>query len=214
VPDQLTLKKDKGGSYDPHPEGQFVVQCVDMIDLGERVDSYQGRTKIVHKVALVFVSDELNDETGQPFLLSREFSVSLFAKSNLRQFLEGWRGKKYEDGQLEEDGLPLHKLVGQVGLATIAHNVSQQGRTYANLQSLVPLPKKLPAPDFPAYERPGYYTERKAQYAAEVEAHRAANAPPKSKIAPAGPGLERHVPVFEDIPDALLDDDSSDDLPF
>lgn len=211
--DQLTLKKSKGGSYDPHPEGQFVVKCVDMIDLGPRVETYQGRTKIVHKVSLVFVSDEVNEETGQPFLLSREFTVSLFAKSNLRQFLESWRGKKYEDGQLEDEGLPLHKLVGQVGLATIAHNVSQQGRTYANLQSLVPLPKKLPAPAFPAYERPGYYAERRAQYAAEVVAHRAAEAPAKPKIGAAGPGLERDVPTFEDIPDAVLDDDGSD-LPF
>lgn len=208
--DQLTLKKSKGGSYDPHPEGQFVVKCVDMIDLGERVETYQGRTKIVHKVSLVFVSDEVNEETGQPFLLSREFTVSLFAKSNLRQFLESWRGKKYEDGQLEDEGLPLHKLVGQVGLATIAHNVSQQGRTYANLQSLVPLPKKLPTPEFPAYERPGYYAERKAQYAAEVVAHRAAEAPAKPKIGAAGPGLERDVPTFEDIPDAMLYDESDD----
>jgi len=41
----------------PHPEGQFAATCVDIVDLGERVETYPGSPpRIVRKVVLVFAT--------------------------------------------------------------------------------------------------------------------------------------------------------------
>lgn len=209
----MTIKKTKDTQYAPHPEGQTVVVCVDVIDMGEKLDTWQGKVKVGPKVVLVFMSAEVNEGTGEHYLLQREFSVSVFAKASLRIFLESWRGKKYQDEMLETEGLPLHKLVGVAGLANVEHRESGAGRTYANIQSLVPVPKGLAIPTLPEYTRPEFFAERKAEYAAAVTAHRAANAPaPTAKGG--GPGKEKDVPDFDDFPAALEDDDDESALPF
>lgn len=201
--DKITIKKSQDSQFTPHPEGQTVIVCVDVVDMGERLDTWQGKVKVGHKVVLVFQSAETNPDTGEHYLLQREFAVSVFAKANLRMFLESWRGKKYDDTVLENEGLPLHKLVGVAGLANIEHRTSEGGRTYANIQSLVPVPKGLSVPTLPAYERPPFFAERKAKYAAEVTAHRAANAG-MQRAQGGGPGVEDDIPLPED----------DDDLPF
>ncbi len=58
--DQITLTRSASTSqYAPHPEGQYAARCVDVIDLGERVEEFPGSpTKVVRKLALVFASGE------------------------------------------------------------------------------------------------------------------------------------------------------------
>jgi hypothetical protein len=208
VADKIVVKNEGNTDYQPHPEGQVVVLCVDVIDLGEKLDMYGGKAKIAHKAALVFQSAEVNPDTGKHYELQREFTVSSFAKANLRMFLESWRGKKYTDEQLE-DGIPLHKLERQPGLANIEHRESGAGRIYANIQSLVPVPKGLAVPELTGYERAPYWAERKAKYLADVTAYRAVNQPPPPKdpkLAADAGAPPPEEPGWDD------DDDSS--LPF
>ena len=198
-PDVVTAKQT-GVEFTPHPEGQFAMTCVDVIDLGERVKSFKGTNPyLAHTCMLVFQSGEAN-EAGTLHEVSKEFTVSMGKKANLRAFLGAWRGKSYTAKQARK-GVELHKMVGQHALVSVEHNVAQSsGRTYANIGSISPLPKGLTPPDLPAWERPAFFAERIARYAEEAEAFRAASAPAADE-------------TLADRP-AALDDEGDDTLPW
>ncbi len=196
MPDVINAKGSKS-SFTPHPEGQYLAQCVDTIDMGEKVEQYQGQPpKIVHKCVLVFRTGEKNEQ-GQPLDIGKEFTVSMGDKANLRKALEQWRGKKYTEKDITE-GVPLHKLANQWALITVEHKISGGGNTYGNINAIVGVPKQMvERPTFEKYERAPFYAERKAEYAAEV-----------AKLKPATEDRRD----FDDFPGALADED--DDLPF
>lgn len=153
--------RDAGKKFLPHPEGGYAAVCVDVVNLGERVEQYAGKPeRLVPKVAVVFQTGEVNPETGELHQVSMEYTVSMGEKANLRKFLEMWRGKKYTEEQAEE-GVPIHKLEGAPGYITVEHKTSGQGRKYAILSSIIPLPKGMVKPTLPAYTRPDFWAERK-----------------------------------------------------
>lgn len=169
--DEVHAQDSGTKSFAAHPEGQFGVLCVDVIALGEKLDQYPGSPpKITTKCAIVFQSDEMNDQQ-EPHEISAEFTVSMNEKAGLRKFLESWRGKSYTAEQARQ-GVPVHKLEGQAGLLSVEHKLSAKGRTYAKIKSISPLPKGMVAPT-PNYVRGEYWETRRKQYAEEVSAYRA-----------------------------------------
>ena len=174
--------KNSDSKFRSHPEGQFVAQCVDVIDLGEKVEDYAGQPKkLSHKCALVFRTGEKNDK-GEPHDIGQEYTVSMYEKANLRKALESWRGTPYTEAQVEA-GVPLHKLTGQWALITVAHKTSAKGRTYAFVQSIVGVPAMLKErPVFGEYKRAEFWQERKDEYAQEAAKFRALHAGPVGEV--------------------------------
>jgi len=195
--DTITAR-GSNATYQSHPEGQFVAQCVDVIDLGDKVEEFPGTPKkLVPKCALVYRTGEKNAETGEYIDIAREFTISMGDKSNLRKYLEQWRGKPYS-AEVVAQGVPLHKLTGQHGLLSIAHKTSVQGRTYANIVSCVGIPKQMAGAVaiYSDYKRADYWQQRKADYAAAAQVFRAASAAP-----PDEPTDEEY---FNDVSDESL----------
>ena len=204
-PDHIVAKNEGGAAFTPHEAGQFAARCVDVIDLGEKVEQYEGKpAKLAHKVCLVYRTGEKNPDTGDVIDLAKEFTVSMYETANLRKFLAQWRGRDFTDAEVEE-GAPLHKLCGISALVNVEHKKSGAGRLYANVNAIQKLPKVM-EPGCPAgddYERPEYLVKRKADYAVDAKAYR-------ERIGAAGP--KGTAPAnFEDFPDAMPADD---DLPF
>lgn len=173
------VAKGSDSKFKPHPEGQFVGQCVDTIDLGDNVETFAGQpSKLAHKCAIVFRTGERNEQTGEYIDIGREFTVSMGDKANLRKFLEQWRGKPYTLEQVEQ-GVPLHKLTGQNGLLTVAHKTSAQQKTYANISACVGIPKQMQASvtKYDDYVRADYWDEKKKGYAEAARKFRADSAP-------------------------------------
>ena len=196
--DTVTAKHE-GKSFTPHPGGQFTAVCVDVIDMGEKMEAYPGSPdKLVQKVYLVFRTGELNPELGEPIDIAREFSVSMGEKSNLRKFLQQWRGKSYTEDEARQ-GVPLHKLDKRPALISVEQKTSAaSGRIYANIISAAPLPKPMEAylPQTAGYSRPDYFGERKQEYAEGAKRFRATINAPTSHYTDAVAG------------------DTDDDLPF
>lgn len=194
MPDMIVAKSSGNGQgFEPHPIAQCVVACVDVIDLGEKVEQFeQNPAKIVHKAALVYQSEEVNAE-GKPYEVTTEFTVSMHERAGLRKLLSAWRGKPYSEEEALA-GAPLHKLVGVYGFASIIHKTSGAGRTYAKIDSLMPLPKRMEKFPLGEYERAPYWAERKAEYAAGVAKFRGVTT------------------SFDEKPEAL--EEESDDIPF
>lgn len=178
--DRLSAK-NSDSKFRPHPEGQFIAQCVDVIDLGEKVEDYLGQPKkLSHKCALVFRTGEQNPETNEVIDIAGEYTVSMSEKANLRRMLETWRGKEYSDDELED--VPLDKFEGQWAMIQVDQKVSSNQRRYARIISVTQIPKQMRShlPALGAYARAKYWEEKKAGYAKEAEAFMAMIAPQPS----------------------------------
>lgn len=196
------VAKNSDVKFTPHEEGQYVAQCVDVIDLGEAVVSFPGTPDyLAKKCALVFRTGEKNPETGHYVDVSQEFTVSMGEKANLRKFLEQWRGKAYTNDQANE-GVPVDKLCGQPALLTVGHKESKKGRTYAVIVSAVPVPKQMRdnlSDYLGEYKRDAWWADKKKE-----------NATAAAKLR-ADAGVRPTEPEDED---QSLDMGDDDDLPF
>lgn len=179
--DPITAK-GTDSKFRPHPAGQFVAQCVDTIDLGDSVEQFADQpAKLVHKCVIVFRTGERNEEVGEFIDISKEFSVSMGEKANLRKFLEQWRGQPYKPEQIEA-GVPLHKLTGNHALLTVAHQTSKSGRTYGAITACVGIPKQMAntVTAYTDYKRADFWEQKKKDYAEAARKFRAEHAPSSS----------------------------------
>lgn len=129
------IAADNRKEWTPAPEGLAQAVCVDVVDMGV-VETQFGPK---HKVRIVFQLDILSPDDGKRHQVSKMYSLSLAERANLRKDLETWRGKKFTADELH--GFDLEKLIGANAQLQIIHNISDEGRTWANIQAIIPLGK-------------------------------------------------------------------------
>lgn len=138
----------KGSQYPPAPAGTHSAVCIDVVDMGILKVTFGGKEKAQHKIRIVWQIDELRDD-GNPHNVSKRYTLSLHEKASLRKDLESWRGRAFNDGELA--GFDLEDLLSAPALLNVVHAV-KDGQTYANVTSIMKLPKMMEAP------RPVNYT--------------------------------------------------------
>lgn len=200
------VARDESKPFPIHPEGQFAAVCVDTVDLGLRVEQFEGKAKkLTSKCAIVYATGASDPDTGEMLTVAPELTVSMYETSGLRVLLEAWRGKSYTEEQAK-DGVKLAKMVGHPALIVVEHKRSGKGRSYAKIKAIMPLPEGMPKAILPAeYVRADFWDKRKKAYAAEVVEFRKGAQRPVGAAA-GGNGN------FSDYPEAL--DEEDDDLPF
>ena len=132
-----------GKEFTPAPEGAHSAVCVDVVDLGMVETTWKDKTTKKHKVRVVFQieeTDPANDD--RRFAVMAWFVLSMHPKSNLRKFLESWRGKKYKDDDEAWD-TDVESMIGVPALIQIVHRTSND-RTFANIDSIMKVPKSMP----------------------------------------------------------------------
>jgi hypothetical protein len=146
----IMVSNTSGGGFTPHPEGDFSAICVDVHDLGYIDVQYAGNVSRKHKIEVYFFCGEWKkkeDGALLPLLVRKRFTATLHEKGILRPFLESWRGRKFT--QQEEAGFDLESLIGAPAYVQVLHN--QVGENvYANVQTIMRLPKGSEAPQMPA----------------------------------------------------------------
>ena len=141
--------RDTGGEgFEPAPPGPHPVVCCDVADLGQQETKW-GKKDMVR----IYWMLNQSMEDGRPYLVAQQYTASLHEKASLRKDLESWRGAPFKEEELR--GFDLEKLIGIPAYLNIVHNVSQtNGRTYANVASIMPLPKEMESPTIdPEYVR-------------------------------------------------------------
>jgi len=136
-------------SYNLLEAGSYPTRLYTVIHIGRVPLERQGETKMIDKVRLTFEfpteTKVFKEEKGeQPYVLSCEFTLSMHEKASLRKFLEGWQGKRMSD--MEAINTDIEEWIGREGLANVVHSEGKNGNTYANIQSISPLPKGLVCP--------------------------------------------------------------------
>ena len=142
----------KVGSSTPReltPSGSHIARCYEMIHLGTSVEMFQGENKIRNKVRLTFeLPNEMRvfkEENGeQPMVISKEYTLSMHEKANLRLDLESWRGQAFTEKEAEE--FDITKLLGIACMLSIVHVTSKNGKEYANIKNISGVPKGMPVP--------------------------------------------------------------------
>jgi hypothetical protein len=138
-----------GTNFTAAPAGTHAAVCVDVIDHGILEVTYKNETRRQHKVSLVWQIDVAMAD-GKPFLVRRRYTCSLNEKSALRKDLESWRGRAFT--KTESDEFDLETLLNVGCFLNIVHRESPNG-TFANVASIMRLPKNMTAPTPRDYTR-------------------------------------------------------------
>lgn len=138
-----TTAKSSGGDFPKAPVGTHVARCYQVIDLGHQKIVWQGKEKWSPKIMLTWeLCNELMED-GRPFAVSNRYTLSLAEQSVLRPSLESWRGKPFTDEEL--NGFDVKNVLGAYCMLGVVHN-NHEGKTYANVSAILPLPKGMPKP--------------------------------------------------------------------
>jgi hypothetical protein len=139
--DMPIIAKDNRKEFTPAPEGLHQGVCVDVIDLGLVTGQYGEKHKVEIRWQLDLLEDASTSNPPRRFMVTNRYTLSLNEKATLRKHLEAWRGKLFTEEELA--GFDLEKLLGVNGQLQIIHNLSEKGRTFANIQAIVPLGKGM-----------------------------------------------------------------------
>lgn len=136
----MPIAKESGGNFTPLPAGSHIARCISVIALGTQPSELFSPT---YKVMLTWeVPDEPikgADGVEMPMTISKEYTLSLGKKSNLRKDLEGWRGREFTKEELE--GFAVEKVLDQTCMLSVIHKQSSKGSTYAAITAISRLPK-------------------------------------------------------------------------
>ena len=136
-------------TFEPVPAGNHIARCISMIDIGQVVERFNNEDKIIHKVRIGWELPEekkvfKEGEPEKPYTVSKEFSLSMHEKANLRKFLESWRGKGFSEEETKQ--FDITKLLGIPCMLSVIHKTSKQGRTYSDISAISTLPKGTKCP--------------------------------------------------------------------
>lgn len=147
----IATSNGNSSNFEPCPAGNHVARCYSMVHIGTIDDTYLGEAHTANKVRISFEFPTekrvFKEESGeQPYALSKEFTLSMHEKSNLRKVLEGWRGKAFTED--EAKAFDITKLLGVPCLVNVIHKEKKDGTgVRAEIASISALPKGFTCPE-------------------------------------------------------------------
>ncbi len=130
------------------PAGNYIARCYQMIEIGTINEIIMGTQKMLTKVRIGWelptelrVFDEAKGE--QPLVISKDYTLSLNEKSNLRKMLASWRGKDFTEA--EAKCFDITVLVGIPCMLNIIHKPKKTDPTviYEEIGSISAMPKGM-----------------------------------------------------------------------
>ena len=142
----LIIKKKESVEIPPLKAGTYPAACVYIIDIGTQHNQYYNKMEQKVIIGIEFPTKTVNiDGQEKPRWISREFTLSLNDKANLKALIETWLGRSITDKEKEE-GFDLKSLLGEPGIATVAVDTGKDGKQYNRLVSMVPMMEGMAAP--------------------------------------------------------------------
>jgi hypothetical protein len=141
--------ESNGGNFTPVPSGTHVARCYQMIELGTITEPYLGEMKTSKKVRigweLPLETKEFKQGEGQkPYVISKDFTLSMHEKATLRKFLESWRGKAFTEEEAKK--FDITKLLSAPCMMSVVEEV-KEGKSYSKISNVSTMPKGMVCPD-------------------------------------------------------------------
>ena len=146
-------RHESGGSFEPCPEGQYAAVLADIIDRGWQERIFEGQSQGYQPmIQLVWQVNEDNAD-GKPYaIFDRKMKYSTHEKSSLYGRLCAWLGKKRVEQMIADDA-EIESLLGTTAFIAVEHSQGADGTTYANVSTIMPLPKGMSSLQVRDYER-------------------------------------------------------------
>jgi hypothetical protein len=146
----IVAETSQKSSFELVPAGNHIARCYSMIEIGTVEEEFQGEKKTLKKVRITWElpleTKVFKPENGeQPYSISKEYTLSMHEKANLRRDLESWRGKGFSE--TEAVRFDITKLLGVPCMLNVIHKVSKSGNDFAAISSITPLAKGTSCPD-------------------------------------------------------------------
>lgn len=141
------IKDCKQPGLPPMEAGTYFARCCGVIDLGEQLTSFEGKSKETKQLLLMFeFPSETIERDGEkkPRWMSQIYTMSVHEKSRLRQALKSWRGRDFTDQELED--FDVVKVLNAPCTITVSHT-EKGGNTYANIATIGKIMKGVEVPD-------------------------------------------------------------------
>ena len=144
----MSIVAKKAPQREQVPAGSHVARCIKIIHFGTAIESnHLGERVQRNTVRLTWeIPGEMrtfDEEQGpQPMSISKDYTLSLHEKANLRADLEGWRGQGFTPDELE--GFDILNVQGQPCMLSIIHVPSKKtGNIYARIVGVRDYPRIL-----------------------------------------------------------------------
>jgi hypothetical protein len=126
------------------PEGTHIARCVRIIHLGTILEEYMGEQKEMNKIDITFELSEAlhtfkDGDDPKPFVVSKEFTLSMGEKANLRKLIEGIIGTSLTQG--EADAFDVESILDMPCLLSLKYKTSKAGNVRVEIASASPLMK-------------------------------------------------------------------------
>lgn len=132
-------------TFEPAPAGTHIARCYGCVSLGtQHSELFADAFKVMLLFELPFETVKM-DGGEMPMTISKEYTLSLGKKSNLRKHLDSWRGRPFNENELA--GFEVSKVVGAPCQLTIVHTKNTQGNTYAKIEAITGLAKGMTCPE-------------------------------------------------------------------
>lgn len=139
---------DSGREFKLVPPGLHLSRCYRVIDLGTQLTVFQGKEKSNRKVLVqfeVYGEDDLGNpmvtDNGDPMVVGKNYTLSLGEMASLRKDLQSWRGREFTSEELK--GFQLSNILDQWAMVSIIHTSGNDGKTYANITAVMPVPANV-----------------------------------------------------------------------
>ncbi len=140
----MPLIATKGEDKPQVPTGTHLGICYMVLDLGIQKTNFEGVDGQAHKcfIAWELPSEKMDD--GRPFVISKEYTVSVSPKSNLYADLISWRGREFTPEEL--NGFDIFNVMGAPAMISVVHKTSKKGSTYSMVGAVSKAMKGLDIP--------------------------------------------------------------------
>ena len=137
----LIAKSEGNVNIEKLSDGVYPAISSMIVDLGKQKNNIDGNIR--RKFLMVWnIVDEFIEINGEklPRIISKEYTLSLNEKSNLRKDLQAWRGKPFTEEELQ--GFDMRNVLNKPCQLQII-NEEKNGKSYTNIASIMGLPKGM-----------------------------------------------------------------------
>ena len=144
----LIAKQKATEAIPPLDGGTYMFVCVGVIDIGEQLNemykNYSDKVMFIYEIPTETL--EIDGEQ-KPRWLSKEYTMSLSNKSNLKKDIESWLGRQLTEDEVKA-GFDLTQMLGKAGQISVIVEDSKDGtRQYNKITSILGIPKGIPSPE-------------------------------------------------------------------
>jgi hypothetical protein len=134
--------KSSVGNFETCDVGVHQAVCVFVEDIGTHEGSYNGKPIQRHQIVICWeIAQNMTqgEYAGNPFMISKFYTLSLSEKANLRKDLQSWRGKDFTDEELK--GFDVEKLKGANCMLNIVEHEKRDKSKTVKIAAIMPVSK-------------------------------------------------------------------------